>query len=72
MDVYSNEDDEATTQKILDLIRENPYISTAELAEACNLTRDGINYQIRKLKKNGCIVRVGPDKGGYWKLISTK
>ena len=65
VDVYSNEVDEATTQKttqkILDLIKENPYISTVELAEACNLTRDGVTYQIRKLKKNGSIVRIGPD-----------
>lgn len=73
VDVFSNEVDEhstqKTTQKILALIHENPYISTTELAEKCALTRDGVNYQIRKLKKNGCIVRVGADKGGYWEII---
>ena len=77
VDIFSNEVDERstqkttqkTTQKILALIHENPYISTTELAEKCALTRDGVNYQIRKLKKNGCIVRVGADKGGYWEII---
>ncbi len=74
VEVYSNEEDvfqgitngttQKTTQKILELIRENPAISTVELAERCALTRDGVNYQIRKLKKEGYIVRIGPDKGG--------
>ncbi len=76
VDVFSNEDSDIiqkttqkTTQKILELIRENPNISTAELAERCALTRDGVNYQIRKLKKEGRIVRVGPDKGGRWEIV---
>ena len=64
-----DETTQKTTQKILELIRENPAISTEELAEKCALTRDGVNYQIRKLKKEGYLVRIGPDKGGHWELV---
>ena len=59
-----------TTQKILDMIQENPEINIEELAEACGLTRDGINYNIKKLKAKGRLRRIGPDKGGYWEVLT--
>lgn len=58
-----------TRQKIIELIKGNEEISTEELAEMCGLTRDGINYQIRKLKQQGIIRRIGPDKGGHWEIV---
>ena len=58
-----------TTQKIIELIKGNEEISTEELAEMCGLTRDGINYQIRKLKQQGIIRRIGPDKGRHWEIV---
>lgn len=47
-------------------MREKPEISTEELALQCGLTRDGINYNIRKLKRAKIITRIGPNKGGHW------
>ena len=58
-----------TTQKIVEQMRSNPTISIEELAELCELTRDGINYNIRNLKNKGIIKRIGPDKGGHWEVI---
>ena len=58
-----------TAQKILEQIKLNPYISREELAEVCGVTTDGIKYNIRKLRENGIIKRVGPDKGGHWEVI---
>ena len=58
-----------TTQKILDQIKANPYISRQELAELCGLTSDGIKYNIRKLREKGIIKRIGPDKGGHCEVI---
>lgn len=46
-----------TTQKIIEAIIGNPNISIEELAVVCGLSRDGINYNIRNLKKQG-IIRV--------------
>ena len=40
-----------------------------ELAEKCNLTEDGIYWQLKQLKAKGIIRRVGPDKGGHWEVI---
>lgn len=51
------------------LIKNNPTISIEELTKECTLTRDGINYNIKKLKKEGIIKRIGPDNGGHWEVI---
>ena len=59
-----------TTQKIVEAIMSNPNISIEELALICGLTRDGINYHIRNLKKQGVLRRVGPDNGGHWDVIT--
>ena len=58
-----------TTQKIIELIKDNKTISIEEMADKCGLTRDGIKYQIRKLKQAGHLRRIGPDKGGHWEVL---
>jgi ATP-dependent DNA helicase RecG len=55
-----------TTQKILDLIAANPFMSRKELAEKIGLTTDGIKYHLASLQKKGRLKRIGPDKGGRW------
>lgn len=54
--------------KILELIKDNPYITRKELANKINITEDGVKYNIKKLIDNGIIERIGADKGGYWKV----
>ena len=58
----------AATQKILDLLMEQPHLSQRELAELLDMSEDGIKYQLSQLKKSGSIRRIGPDKGGYWEV----
>lgn len=58
-----------TTQKMLELIAANPGISRIELAAEIGITADGIKYQLDKMKKDGVVKRVGPDKGGYWEIV---
>lgn len=60
---------EKTREKILRLIRANPGITTAEIAEAAALTSKGIEWNIRRLKAEGRLRRVGPDKGGRWEVL---
>ena len=60
---------EKTTQKILKIMKSNSSVTIDYLCEACGLTRDGINWNIRKLKEQGKIRRIGPDKGGHWEVI---
>ena len=59
-----------SSQEILELITENPQITLSELADILKMTRRGIDKNIKKLKEQGFIRRVGPDKGGYWEVIS--
>lgn len=58
-----------TTQKILELIVSNPKISRVELVAEIGITADGVKYQLDKLRKQGILKRVGPDKGGYWEIV---
>jgi len=49
--VSSQKISQKTSQKILDLIKEKPDISTEEMGKILNITRRAIAYQIEKLKK---------------------
>lgn len=60
---------QVTAEKIIEIIKENPKITTAELALRTGLTVKGIEWNIRELKEKGVLKRVGPDKGGYWEVI---
>ena len=58
-----------TTQKILGLIKENPNITRKELAAISVISEDGIKYHITNLKSMGVLEMIGPDKGGYWRIV---
>ena len=55
-----------TQEKILNLIKNNPEITQTQMAEVLGLTRDGISYNIKQLKENDVIDRIGPTKNGKW------
>lgn len=63
--IYSN----STQEKILELIKENSNITQVEMAEKLGITRDTISYNIKYLKDNGIIDRVGSNKRGSWKIL---
>jgi len=60
---------ETTQEKIINLIKKNPAITQAEMAEILDLTRDGISYNIKILKEKGIIDRDGSTKNGIWKIL---
>jgi len=59
---------EKTVEKILTLIKDNPAITQKELMAKTGLTRRGVEWNIKKMKKEGVIKRKGPDKGGHWEI----
>lgn len=59
---------ENATEKIIRILKERPYATAGQLAEELGLTIDGVDYNIRKLKKQDRIVRIGGDKGGHWEI----
>jgi predicted HTH transcriptional regulator len=59
---------EKTVEKIMDIISKKPQVTQTELAEMTGLTRRGIEWNLSKLKAEGQLERIGPDKGGYWEV----
>ncbi len=57
-------------QKIIDSIKENPFVTQAALAERLNLTRKTIVSNMKKLQTNGLIRRIGADKNGHWEVVN--
>lgn len=55
-----------TQEKLISLIRENPNITQNKLAERLGLTRDGVSCNIKKLREQGKIERIGSTKSGTW------
>ena len=53
---------------ILRLIKDNPYISKAELAKEIGVHPSVISRNIEALRGK-YLRRVGPDKGGFWEII---
>ena len=56
--------------RILALLRQDPSASRREIAAALGTTRSTVRYRLDKLRTAGKIERVGPDKGGYWRVLS--
>ena len=58
-----------STQKIIELMQNDPAITIVDLARSIGITEWAIKKQIRKMKAQGRIQRIGPDKGGRWQAI---
>ena len=58
-----------TSEKILDLAAANPRITIAELSERIGVTTHSIERNIKNLQYQGRLSRLGPNKGGYWKVV---
>ena len=55
--------------KILELISNDPVITTSKLANMLSVTRKTISTHIKNMKKNNVIERIGSDRKGYWKIL---
>ena len=69
VNVNVTETSQKTSQKIIDLIKEDPYISTVKMADIIGIDRRNIARNIKKLQEQAIVRRVGPDKGGFWEII---
>ena len=61
--------DKTNEEIILDAIRANPGITQQKLIEITGLTRRGVEWNMKKLKEESVIKRVGGKKYGYWKIL---
>ena len=58
-----------TPQRILASIRANPFVGTQAMADMIGVERSTVARAIAKLKRDGVLRRIGPDKGGHWEVI---
>ena len=66
----SQKSSQKSSHKILELMKQNPAITTTELAQLLNISRRAIAKQTALLKEKGLIRRIGPDKGGRWEVLN--
>ena len=55
-------------EKIIQLLSEDGKLSAAGLAERLGISAKAVEKHIARLKADGIIERIGPAKGGYWKV----
>ena len=55
-------------QKIIDVIKTNPYITQEELADFIGITKKSITANMKKLQNSGLIKRIGANKNGHWQI----
>ena len=59
-----------TSEKIiLELLRNEPAISQKEIALRLNTNANTVKYYIRKMQKDGKIIREGTNRKGKWIIL---
>ena len=61
---------EAISEKIIELIKNDPNIPAATIAEKTGIDVFVIQHVIEKMEGENKIRRIGPDKGGHWEIIT--
>lgn len=56
-------------EAILLLLRGQPELSSAQIALLLGKSESAVKRATRKLRQSGRLTRIGPAKGGYWKVI---
>ena len=55
-------------EKIIALLSEDGALTMAALARRIGITPKAVEKQIARLKADGILERIGPDKGGRWRI----
>ena len=58
-----------TSVQIIEIMKNTPNITLQEIAEKLNRSKRAVEMQVKKLREQEIIERVGADKNGYWKII---
>ena len=56
-------------ENIVSIIEADPYVSIASIGHESGLSVKTVRNLIDEMRKDNLIVRIGPDKGGYWQLL---
>lgn len=56
-------------REIFEIIENNPSLSVEQISKMVGLSKVGVRYHIKNLKKKGRIKRKGHGKGGSWEIL---
>ena len=69
-DGESREKTTNSREKIITMLSEDGALTMAALARRIGITPKAVEKQIARLKADGILERIGPDKGGRWRMKS--
>ena len=55
--------------RILAILSTRPGVSLPFVAKKTGMSLAGVKKNIRQLKEEGRLRRIGPDKGGHWEVV---
>lgn len=55
--------------RVLQMLGQNKYSTREQLADASNVSVETIKRDLRKLREQGRLKRIGSDKTGYWEVL---
>lgn len=58
-----------TADRIIDMMRKNPKVTFSEMVTELGTSRSAIQKHIFRLKEAELVERIGPDKGGEWRVV---
>lgn len=67
---FSTSKGNETRQRILDLVKGDPTITSSEIASTLKMNRSAVQKHLAKLTADGWLERKGSKKSGYWRLKS--
>jgi len=67
----SEKSSEKSSEKIVSIMRQKPRVTIALLSELAGMSTRAVEKWISRLKEDGQIKRIGPDKGGYWRVMKS-
>ena len=59
-----------TTSALLELLKRDPSLSASQAALQLGVSKRHVERLLASLKANGAIERIGPPRGGYWKVLA--
>ena len=59
---------EKTVHKIVEILRDNPKITQADIAESLGISQEGVRHHLERLKAAGVLKRIGSARAGYWQV----
>jgi len=58
-----------TAGKLLNMLKNQPHLTQVGMATALSISRQAVQKHLARLKADGRLRRVGPDKGGRWEVV---